>query len=281
MEPSRPPQYKIGDKLITNGEEIKHIVGQTNRAGVYLVEGDRIRWEYYADRELPPYVHYAISKYEPLWYTVCASIIPKRRKELIRQIANSLFSALNAGHEIDIHIFFKTVEEHVYYRAAANQSYRYLLGTLSSFGIIFMCILFVHKVLITDARWTPILVSGIFGGIGAILSVLQRLNGLEISRFSPLWYSFVEGVARGGIGTIFGVFFALANQANLVLGSFKGCLYAISTFATIAGVSERFVPELIKNLESSVARKKTRLKKNDDSYPNQANAADAKSREAD
>ena len=65
------PQYNLGDKLVTTGEKITHIFGQTTRAGVFSVRG-QIRWEYYADTTIPENVHVAISIFEELWYRIAA-----------------------------------------------------------------------------------------------------------------------------------------------------------------------------------------------------------------
>jgi len=73
---------------------------------------------------------------------------------------------------------------------------------------------------------------------------------LEISPFAPLWYTVLQGAARIAVGVLFGVFFALANKANLVLGTFAENLNAVAAFSILAGISERFVPEIIRKLES-------------------------------
>jgi len=57
-------------------------------------------------------------------------------------------------------------------------------------------------------------------------------------------------MARVVLGVLFGVFFPLANKANLILGTFAENLYAIAVFGVLSGISERFVPEIIRKLES-------------------------------
>jgi hypothetical protein len=87
--------------------------------------------------------------------------------------------------------------------------------------------------------------------MGAVVSVLQRINSLDFSRFAPLWYTLLQGAARVVLGVLFGVFFVLANKANLLLGTFAENLYAIAAFGALSGVSERFIPEIIRKMESS------------------------------
>ena len=88
------------------------------------------------------------------------------------------------------------------------------------------------------------------GGLGAVLSVFQRIGRLEISQYAPRWYAVFQGVARGGLGVFFGMFFVLVNRANLLLGTFMDNVYATLTFAALAGISERFIPEIIRKLEN-------------------------------
>jgi hypothetical protein len=249
MTAIKPPQYKIGDLLITTGEKICHIVGETDRAGVFLIEGDKIRWEFYADHVIPEQARHAHSKYEALWYTVSASFPPKLRRSLVLEIANSLFSALGATTVSAVDEYFRVVGEKVGYQAKTNQSFRYLLGaliTLAIAGVIEVALGYCIGFGIAG----PFLLAASAGGVGAIASVLQRIGSLEISQFAPLWFAFVQGGARVGLGVLFGLFFVVTNKANLVLGTFAENLYAVTAFSALAGISERFVPEIIRKLES-------------------------------
>lgn len=249
MSATKPPQYKVGDSLITTGDKICHIVGETDRAGVFLIEGDKIRWEFYADSVVPEHAHHATSKYEALFYTVSASFPPKLRRSLVLEIANSLFSALDSKTAAPVDGYFTVVEEKVGYQAKANQSFRYLLGAgiaLVATGVIDVALGYWIGFGIAG----PVLLAAGAGGMGAIASVLQRIGSLDISRFAPLWFAFVQGGARVGLGVLFGLFFVVANKANLVLGSFAENVYAVAAFGALAGISERFIPEIIRKLES-------------------------------
>lgn len=249
MSQLEPKQYKVGDSLVTTGEQVCHIVGQTDRTGVFLIEGDRIRWEFYADSIIPEHAHRANSKYETLWYEVKAGTAAKSRRPLILQIANSLFSALDTQTASAVDEYFAAVEESVHYQTRANQSFRYLLGALTAlvFALIIEIILVAFIGFNTDT--TPILLAAGAGGMGAVVSVLQRISSLDLGRFTPLWYAFLQGAARASLGMLFGLFFVLANKANLVLGTFAGNLYAIAAFGALSGISERFVPEIIRKME--------------------------------
>ncbi len=244
-------QYKVGDQLITSGDQISFIVGQTARAGVFLIEGDKIRWEFYADHVIPQVTRRATSKYEALWYELSRSTGKELRRPLILQIANALFCGLHEDTDSAVDNCFKVVEESVHYNAKANQAFRYLLGALVALAIAAFIEVGLGYLIGVNTPAGPILLATAAGGVGAIASVLQRISSLEISPFAPLWYALLQGAARIALGVLFGAFFALANKANLVLGTFAENLYAVVVFGALAGISERFVPELIRKLESA------------------------------
>jgi hypothetical protein len=54
-------QYQIGDPLITTGEKIVAIIGQNNNCGVYITEGKKVKWEWYAQEPEPetPRIEYS------------------------------------------------------------------------------------------------------------------------------------------------------------------------------------------------------------------------------
>lgn len=259
MSAITPPQYHIGNALITSGDKITHIIGETDRAGVYLIQDDRIRWEYYAEAIPPSHAKQAVESYEALWFTITASIRQKYRHPLILQLANSLFSGLHADDEKAVEECFKIVDERIHYRARVNQSLRYLLGCATIVVVTAITTDLLSRSPQATPSWDVFLFSANAGGVGALISVLQRLSALQLHRFAPMWYAFLEGIARVLLGVLFALFFVLANKANLLLGSFSDSLDAILAFSVVAGISERFVPELIRTLENSaikVPRKK-------------------------
>ena len=245
------PQYNIGDKLITSGEEILHIAGQSNSVGVFIVTGERIKWEWYESNEIPKIVHLANAKLEDLYFRIGATIPEDRRRPLNRQLASALFAAIDAGDE-NIDPYFSAISEQVGFRSNANQSYRYISGSI--IGVAFACV--VSFVLWKINQSLVHILIGICGGaFGALVSVLQRITKLGLSKYAPLWYTFFQGVARIGLGVLFGVFFVLANQGDIALSAYKDNLWAIAAFAALAGISERFIPELIKRMESHAEQK--------------------------
>lgn len=246
--------YKIGDALGT-GETVKEIVGQGGKAGVFFINGGGIRYEFNADECL--HFDRAITKLETLRYTVETSIAPKHRYELQRHIANSCFLALHCAEVECVERCFRDVEERVYHRAKASQSLHYLAGSLGFPAILAVGAL---GVLAGTSEFSalsePILMGVFYGAMGASISVLQRLTKLEIHPMDPLRYATVQGIARTGLGSLFGLLFVLAYKAGLVLPTFEQNLDVIGVFSALAGLSERFIPELIERIESTAGASK-------------------------
>ena len=240
------PQYKSGDLLITTGEPIEHIIGQTENAGVFLVKAGRLRWEYYAASVPPPVVMYARNRFESLYFLVLNSITSKQRDTLKHELAGALFAGLHCAERGDVDVCFVNIGEHILFKARANQATRYLLG--ASAATVIVALLCGVSLLMASDGHDPFALGCMAGGFGAVLSVLHRLRSLEFSKFAPLSYALLEGGVRATLGVSFGLLFVIINQADLVLSTLKGNVYAVVTFAVIAGFNERFMPEIIESI---------------------------------
>jgi uncharacterized YccA/Bax inhibitor family protein len=197
---------------------------------------------------LPDSAHIFLRKYERLWYQVTNCIRTKHRPALIHEIANALFSSLNfAGSEPQDN-FFTEIDEKIGYRTRTIKSLMYLVGTVTSLAIA--AIIAVIVLQFSGEGALVYLVGTFAGGLGALLSVFQRIGCLEINPYAARWFAYLQGLARGFIGVLFGNFFVVANKANLVLGTFSENMFAVAAFATVAGISERFIPEIMRRIET-------------------------------
>ena len=79
---------------------------------------------------------------------------------------------------------FKVVEESVHYNAKANQAFRYLLGAVLALAIAGLIEGGIVYLVGLTAQTRPILLAALAGGVGAVVSVLQRISSLEISPFA-------------------------------------------------------------------------------------------------
>ncbi|MBV4500770.1 hypothetical protein [Pseudomonas shirazensis] len=89
---------------------------------------------------------------------------------------------------------------------------------------------------------------GLFGGVcGAVISVLQRAQKLQVSLYEHNGTVVLQGLVRVGLGCAFGVIALIACKAGLFLNFMNESNSRLLVLALIAGFSERLVPDFIEN----------------------------------
>ena len=83
---------------------------------------------------------------------------------------------------------------------------------------------------------------------GAFASILQRSGDMEVNRFVPLYQVWVQGFVRVFLGLLFGVFLYEGIQSKLIFEKLTTEKAAIFLLSVIAGMSERFVPDLLERI---------------------------------
>lgn len=102
----------------------------------------------------------------------------------------------------------------------------------------------------TSLNLKDIALGSFAGVVGALVSILQRSNSLKPEPFSSVGLFAFEGVTRSILGVIFGALVVIATKANIALGLAGDSTFAIFILAFMAGINERFVPDLLeKNLK--------------------------------
>jgi hypothetical protein len=246
MEGQRIKQNKVGDILCTIGEKIAFIVGQTNKAGVFLTEEGFARWEWYEGEKVPTDLKTWIGKFGNLAYYLRASVPKKRRRNPAMQLATALYSALHSENPEERAAVFAPVEQEIAAASRVSSSFRYICGSIAT-AIVSALIMWIVTL------WTPaenhfLCFGAIAGGFGASISVLIRAHTLSLERTAPLWGAALQGATRTVLGVAFGVVMVVAIKCELVLAFFKESLYGMFVSGIMAGFSERAVPELPEGL---------------------------------
>lgn len=94
---------------------------------------------------------------------------------------------------------------------------------------------------------------GAAGACGAWTSVLQRASRLRVGPFDPPHYLAFQGVTRTLLGGVFGAFVVAASNAGILLTFAKDNSWATAVAGFLAGVSERYVPEMLRDFEQARA----------------------------
>lgn len=249
--PKKP--YKLGDDCKT-GQKVSNILGQSSRASVYTTEDNHLRWEYFENGEdLPPELMPAVALFDRLMADIARSVPHHNQTSTYHQLGKALFSVLDTGPD-HIDCFD---ECQAFIRAKATQKAR-LVYIVACFccALVFSLIAISILLWVTQPNASVAALGALGGAMGALISVFQRSNDISVEPLAGIPYLILQGSARTVLGILFGLFLVCASQANLLLGLVSTSQLALFCFATVAGFSERLVPELLRKFESTNINRK-------------------------
>lgn len=118
-----------------------------------------------------------------------------------------------------------------------------------AFGFIYSVISFlIYKgTELHTSIYGNICLCSIAGVVGAVVSILQRNQSIDVEPFASKWFLSFQGITRIILGMLFGGTVLIAAKANIALGLASNNIYAIVLLAFVAGLNERFVPDLLEN----------------------------------
>ncbi len=238
--------YEVGDCLVTTGQKIGEIVGQSNSSGVYITEDGHIRWEYYADERVPDRLQTAIRKFESLALAARRSFPTGKREDVRRELACALRSALEMPEGVDPLKAFEDFEAGLNSQYTTKAATQYAAGCASSALILWTMGIFVYQ--FTPVEGKAVVVGAIAGTAGALVSVLLKIKTLKPG-VSPLWFWCVEGFLRTLLGLFSGALLVILAKANIVVGFAAQNAHELIILSVAAGFSERLVPNILTKIE--------------------------------
>lgn len=139
-----------------------------------------------------------------------------------------------------------------------------IFGLLFALYVTYLPILFCLMWLIeimSGLKTTMMLLAGIGGGCGSVISTLLRIRELQFSPKEDLLIPLFTGFFKPAIGTVFGIFFFCLIESNIVQGPINIKFpeqngnqqkeYAVLASSFIAGFSERFTRDIIGRFNTS------------------------------
>jgi hypothetical protein len=100
------------------------------------------------------------------------------------------------------------------------------------------------------------------GSLGALLSVLLRMNRLPVDPSAGSWVHYFEGVMRVLVGALAGAIFIMAVKTNILLSRINdssSSLTLLILLSIVAGASEQLLPNLINRISSVLEKQKIEI----------------------
>ena len=166
-------------------------------------------------------------------------------------LGKALFRALDSSPPEDgLDAVFGPVDDFVTERCEQPARLAYLLSFVKAAAIL-VGVLTVLLFFVGDATGRDVLLGALAGALGATVSVAQRGKLLAVDTEAPEALVRLQAGSRAYLGAVFGAFLVVAVKADIVMGVADNS-FALVVMAAAAGFSERLVPDLIRNLESTL-----------------------------
>lgn len=179
--------------------------------------------------------------------------LPKIEQNEAREIlARELTNALRSENKDNLDSIFSSSKSFLQKRAISYSRTRYLLASLLSGSLVLSSLFIWSYIFSIENTLSNYIAWGAIGGtLGSIVSVMHRLNKLELDLIAPYWHTIIQAISRVILGLCFGIIAVIAIKTNLALGVFKQELLGCVLASVIAGFSERLIPDILDNLATS------------------------------
>jgi hypothetical protein len=231
---------KVG-AICSSGQAVAIILGQSHKACCYTTEDNHIRWEFYPnDGMLPSELVPVVARFDTLLWEIANHIPKPFRKAYYHRAGQALFSSLDCQDASKADGFFSDLECAI--RDSKLGMTFYLLSGFMGFLTLGCACYWMYRFNETVPK--EYILSGFCGTSGAFASLLQRAGRLEAFPNAIRLLLVMQGASRVLLGFIFGSALCLFMNGQLVLGFMGGKQEVIYALGFIAGISERFFPEI-------------------------------------
>lgn len=236
---------------------IKSTLSEGDDFEIYITKDDKV----YFWHKQPQKFTLAIVQFQTL-RDLADSLLPKSyRKNVSNMLATALRSAFRSNPEEDWLTHFQNVKDFITNMSLVHARSKYLISSFLIGFVIIITMVFLHlstnlylpklfttlpSEVVNDLR--NIILGGIGGAVGAIISILQRSWNIELDPKIPTRSLAFQAGTRIVLGLLFGGIIVIAAKSNLALGFIDKNIYSMLIFAIISGFSERFVPDLMEKI---------------------------------
>lgn len=239
--------YALGERLVSSDQEIAEIIEQNKEFGVYITTDKAIRYEFYQEGgKIPKWANPILQQFVRVT-TVGLQVFPAGKRDQSRtELALALRTAL-ADKNPKGCPELQALEDRYCGRYLRTAALWYVGGSC----VFYLLMLGVAWLWLGDLiNWSPYVIAVSCGGLGALLSVLQKLWEKDAIDRCPMYYFSLEGAVRVFLGMICGAIALTLIRGNLVAGVAAGNMYAVASLCVVAGFVERFIPGILIRLAS-------------------------------
>jgi hypothetical protein len=247
-------QYQKGD-IGEGGIEINEIIGSAPNFIVFFHNNDGLRWEV-DDNNTPGHFSFCIEQFDK-YQSMIQNLLWFKRKPLLESLGRALYSSIISTTKEDAKESFFAISKRIENEIKLHAKIHYV--TASFILTIFICLTFsilYHFDQIGDLL--PYWIGACAGGVGACVSVLFRINEIEIPLFTSALQHAFQGLSRILLGCLSGLIIIILIQANIVLGIAMDNLPSAAAFGIVSGFSERYLPSMLNSIQEN-----TKINQND------------------
>lgn len=238
---------KPGDSF--SGHTVAGVLGQSSRVEVFTTTDKQLRWTYLGNEgRIPSEMLFAVSRFDALMSQIRTQVPKPDREAAYEQLGKALFHVLDCNSPTECAPRYDPVQLFITECALRDSRLTYVVAFLISSVLI-------GAACSAAARWgsasetSPFLWAASCGVVGSGMSVLSRSGNLPLNANAGRTFLLLQGACRPILGALFGLFLTLACKGDVILSFAKNSPLALLSMATMAGFSERFVPEIMSRLE--------------------------------
>lgn len=239
--------YRVGD--VTWGAEIGYIYGASRDAIVFRSKDGTTQWELLGD-SLSEIANLAHARHDALRSQMRASLPRAAWPDYEADLGIALFHALCEPMVDSASRHFLSVEGRMAEDSLQRGRRSYFYAGSAALAVVGILALLSFSLPLVPSAKEFLQALGT-GSLGAWTSILQRGWRLPLVPFQTVGQFAFQGATRILLGAAFAFVTVLGVKAQLFLGFAAERPWALMAFAFLAGISERFVPELLRDLESS------------------------------
>jgi hypothetical protein len=222
---------------------IEYVFGYGSSFIVYLNNRKVITYDY---DKIPARLIPVLAEFYRLQHISNCALRSDDKEAVTPILGTDLASAFSSSESTDPLLHFLSSREFITNRSEAVLRSEYIKSSVLSAATLIVVLSGITYFLKQYSIGGWLVVLGSLGGvIGAMISIIQRGVTLTMNPFVPISHVAFQGIVRVGLGAVFGAVLIAASKANLTLGILSDNSWSLFIFSVVAGLSERFVPDIL------------------------------------